>query len=63
VETLAGFLLVQLGHIPVEGEQVEFIGRRFEIVKMDGQRIAQVRVDPMVEPAVDRQVVHEEMKR
>ncbi len=49
VETLAGFLLVQLGHIPVEGEAVEFNARRFEVVKMDGQRIAQVRVDPIVE--------------
>jgi putative hemolysin len=49
VETLAGFLLVQLGHIPVEGESVEFNARRFEVVKMDGQRIAQVRVDPIIE--------------
>ena len=49
VETLAGFLLVKLGHIPSEGEQVEFNGRRFSVVLMDGQRIAQVRVDPIVE--------------
>jgi CBS domain containing-hemolysin-like protein len=49
VETLAGFLLVELGHIPATGEAVEFNERRFEIVKMDGQRIAQVRVDPIVE--------------
>jgi putative hemolysin len=48
VETLAGFLLVELGHIPVVGEAVEFNGRRFEIVKMDGQRVAQVRVDLIV---------------
>jgi putative hemolysin len=45
VETLAGFLLVKLGHIPVEGESVEFGGRRFAVVRMEGQRIAQVRVD------------------
>jgi CBS domain containing-hemolysin-like protein len=49
VETLAGFLLVELGHIPAVGEAVEFNGRQFEIVKMDGQRIAQVRVDLLVE--------------
>jgi CBS domain containing-hemolysin-like protein len=48
VETLAGFLLVQLGHIPLVGETVEYDGRRFEIVRMEGQRIAQVRVDPVV---------------
>jgi CBS domain containing-hemolysin-like protein len=49
VETLAGFLLVKLGHIPEEGETVEFEGRRFAVVKMEGQRIAQVRVDPIEE--------------
>jgi putative hemolysin len=48
VETLAGFLLVKLGHIPLEGETVEFEGRRFAVAKMEGQRIAQVRVDPIV---------------
>jgi putative hemolysin len=49
VETLAGFLLVKLGHIPAEGEQVEFNGRRFTVVKMIDQRIAQIRVDPIAE--------------
>jgi putative hemolysin len=52
VETLAGFLLVKLGHIPVEGEHVEFIGRRFSVVAMDGQRISQIRVDPIVEAEI-----------
>jgi putative hemolysin len=59
VETLAGFLLVQLGHIPVEGESVEFNARRFEVVKMDGQRIAQVRVDPIVETEAMRRAAAE----
>jgi CBS domain containing-hemolysin-like protein len=45
VETLAGFLLAKLGHIPMEGEGVVFDGQRFTVVKMDGRRIAQVRVD------------------
>jgi CBS domain containing-hemolysin-like protein len=45
VETLAGFLLAKLGHIPVEGESVVFEGQRFAVAKMDGKRIAQVRVD------------------
>jgi CBS domain containing-hemolysin-like protein len=47
VETLAGFLLAKLGHIPKEGESVDFEGRRFAVVKMDGKRIAQIRVDPL----------------
>jgi CBS domain containing-hemolysin-like protein len=49
VETLAGFLLAKLGHIPVEGEHVDFGGRRFVVVRMDGKRIAQVRVAPPAE--------------
>jgi CBS domain containing-hemolysin-like protein len=49
VETLAGFLLSKFGHIPAEGEAVEFEGRRFAVVKMEGKRIAQVRVDPLDE--------------
>ena len=49
VETLAGFLLVKLGHIPTEGEQVDFNARRFMVVNMIDQRIAQVRVDPITE--------------
>jgi CBS domain containing-hemolysin-like protein len=49
VETLAGFLLSKLGHIPAEGEAIDFEGRRFAIVKMEGKRIAQVRVDPLDE--------------
>ena len=46
VETLAGFLLFRLGHIPKEGEQVLHDGRRHSVVEMDGRRIARVRVEP-----------------
>jgi len=51
VETLAGFLLAKLGHIPEVGESVDFEGRRFAIVSMAGRRIAQVRVDPLHDEA------------
>jgi hypothetical protein len=30
---------------------------------MDGQRIAQVRVDPLAEPVAERHEISEEMKR
>ncbi len=43
-ETLAGFLLDRLGHIPDEGEEVPVDGWHFEIAKMDRHRIAAVRV-------------------
>jgi len=50
-ETLAGFLLFQLGSIPAEGDHVEFAGRRFTILRMEGNRIAQVRIDKAIMPA------------
>jgi len=45
VETLAGFLLMRLGHIPKEGESVEFEGRRITVVEMEDRRISKVRVE------------------
>jgi CBS domain containing-hemolysin-like protein len=55
VETLAGFLLAKLGHIPVEGEGVDFAGRRFAIARMEGRRIAQVRVDPLASASTEKE--------
>ncbi len=50
VETLAGFVLAQLGHIPTPGESVVYEDRRLTVVEMDARRIAKIRVDP-VEPS------------
>ena len=44
-ETLAGFLLFQLGTIPKSGDVVEHDGRRFTITEMDRNRIACVRIE------------------
>src|SRR5580704_6269244 len=44
-ETLAGFLLFQLGYIPKQGETVEYAGRRFTIQEMDHNRIARVAIE------------------
>jgi putative hemolysin len=49
IETLAGFLLAQLGHIPGVGEHVDFGPRRFFIAEMKGQRIARVRIEELPE--------------
>jgi len=46
VETLAGFLLIRLGHIPNPGESVVFEGRKLTVMEMDQRRIAKVRVEP-----------------
>jgi CBS domain containing-hemolysin-like protein len=43
-ETLAGFLMARLGHIPVAGETVEFNGWEFTVVEVERRRIEQVRV-------------------
>ena len=50
VETLAGFLLTQLGHIPEVGEHIDFGGRRYFIAEMKGQRIARVRIEELDDP-------------
>ena len=38
-ETVAGYVLDQLHHLPVTGETVEAQGWRFEVVDLDGRRI------------------------
>jgi CBS domain containing-hemolysin-like protein len=43
-ETLAGFLMARLGHIPAAGETVEDHGWEFTVVEVERHRIAQVRV-------------------
>jgi putative hemolysin len=40
--TLAGFVLFQLGHIPVPGETFDWRNWRFEVVDLDGRRIDKV---------------------
>jgi putative hemolysin len=44
-ETLAGFLLFQLGDIPKPGDVVEYGSRRFIISDMERNRIARVRIE------------------
>jgi CBS domain containing-hemolysin-like protein len=47
VETLAGFLLYRLGHIPQVGEAVDYDGRRYTIAEMSGRRIARVNIETL----------------
>ena len=51
-ETLAGFLMARLGHIPVIGETVNEHGWEFTVVEVDRRRVEQVRVT-MPEPTSD----------
>ena len=41
-QTLAGFILEELGHIPKEGEKFEALGFQFDVIDMDRQRIDKV---------------------
>ena len=43
-ETVAGYVLASLGHLPGDGETVEVAGRKLVVTEMDGRRIARVRV-------------------
>jgi len=46
-ETLAGFLLSRLQKMPAGGEAFDYEGRRFVVEKMEGHRIATVRIEPV----------------
>jgi magnesium and cobalt exporter, CNNM family len=51
-ETLGGFIMAQLGHIPQAAETVDWGGWRFEVVDMDGRRVDRVLATQAVgEPA------------
>ena len=52
VETLAGFLLTRLGHIPEANESVTFEGRRLTVVEMEGRRIGKVRVEGVADKSL-----------
>lgn len=50
-ETLAGFVLYELGYIPRPGDVVTQGGRRFTVLEMDRNRIARVRIEKLSPPA------------
>lgn len=41
-ETVGGFIMDQLGHIPVDGESLEWERHRFRVITMDGNRIDKI---------------------
>ena len=48
-ETVAGFLVARLGHVPRAGEAVETEEARLKVTAMDGRRVARVRVSRLGE--------------
>ena len=63
IETLAGFLLAQLGHIPTVGETIVYEGRRYRVAEMAGRRISRVIVEDIVEPLEPREPVDQANSR
>ncbi|MGC2695025.1 MAG: hemolysin family protein [Candidatus Angelobacter sp.] len=49
-ETLAGFMMSQLGKIPKAGERFEYDGRRYTVLQMDGHRIVRVKIENLNQP-------------
>jgi putative hemolysin len=43
-ETVAGFVLSQIGRVPRVGDVVETVGARLHVTELDGRRISRVRV-------------------
>lgn len=48
-QTLGGFVLNQLGHLPTPSESFEWDGFRFEVMDMDGPRIDKILVSSLPE--------------
>ena len=45
--TLGGFVMMQIGRVPVATDGFEAAGHRFEVVDMDGKRVDKVLVQPL----------------
>jgi putative hemolysin len=49
-QTLGGFVMTYLGHIPTEGDRIEYQGLQIEVMDMDGHRIDKVLVSLVESP-------------
>ena len=52
-ETVAGFLMAQLGRIPEPGDAVDHEGYRVTVTVVEGRRVSRVRVSPLPAPVPD----------
>ena len=51
-ETVAGYVLAELGRLPEVGDTIAVEGRTIEVIELDGRRISRLRVGPPA-PATD----------
>lgn len=45
-QTLGGFVMMFLGHVPTAGDQFQWADLRFEVMDMDGKRVDKILVMP-----------------
>jgi putative hemolysin len=57
-ETVAGYVLAELGRLPEPGAAVTVEGRTLTVLELDGRRIARISVSRAPEPDVDPATVH-----
>jgi putative hemolysin len=46
-QTLGGFMMTMLDHIPEAGDSIDVLSLRFEVMDMDGRRVDKVLVSPV----------------
>jgi putative hemolysin len=52
-ETVAGYVLAELGRLPEVGDTVEVEGRTLTVIELDGRRIARLLISPPPDPVED----------
>ncbi|QEO13480.1 HlyC/CorC family transporter [Agromyces intestinalis] len=63
-ETVAGFVMAELGALPAVGDEVSIEQGTLRVQRLDGRRIDRLRFEPTAEPVADRvDDVHEEGRR
>ncbi|MGO8791416.1 MAG: hemolysin family protein [Terriglobia bacterium] len=61
-ETLAGFVLAQMGFIPQGGESFVFESRRYTVLEVEGRRVSKVRIE-MLPPETQESGVRSQESR
>ncbi|MBO2462927.1 hemolysin family protein [Actinomadura violacea] len=56
-ETVAGHIMAVLGRVPAEGDSVRSADRELRVARMEGRRVARVRVTPRAAPQAALQAV------
>lgn len=55
-DTVAGFLLYNMGRTPEVGEYIEKFGHRFEVLDLDSRRIDKILISKISDPAPESQI-------